>query len=42
MGVGGSVLIHELFIRRNPVASWWFGREAELPVQKEESSDKAD
>jgi len=35
MGVGGSVLIHELFIRRNPVASWWFGREAELPVQKE-------
>jgi fucose 4-O-acetylase-like acetyltransferase len=36
MGVGGSVLIHELFIRRNPVASWWFGREAELPVQKEE------
>ena len=29
MGVGGSVLIHELFIRRNPVASWWFGREAE-------------
>lgn len=37
MGVGGSVLIHELFIRRNPVASWWFGREAELPVQKEET-----
>jgi fucose 4-O-acetylase-like acetyltransferase len=29
MGVGGSLLIHELFIRRNPVASWWFGREAE-------------
>jgi len=37
MGVGGSVLIHELFIRRNPVASYWFGREAELPVQKEEA-----
>ncbi|HUG35184.1 MAG TPA: acyltransferase family protein, partial [Anaerolineales bacterium] len=35
MGVGGSVLIHELFIRRNPVASWWFGREAELPSKKE-------
>ena len=35
MGVGGSVLIHELFIRRNPVASWWFGREAELPEKKE-------
>jgi len=33
--VGGSVLIHELFIRRNPVASWWFGREAELPVRNE-------
>ncbi|MCC6569693.1 MAG: acyltransferase family protein, partial [Anaerolineales bacterium] len=32
MGVGGSVLIHELFIRRNPVASWWFGREADPPV----------
>ncbi len=29
LGVGGSALIHELFIRRNPVASWWFGREAE-------------
>ena len=34
MGVGGSVLLHELFIRRNPVASWWFGREAELPEKK--------
>jgi fucose 4-O-acetylase-like acetyltransferase len=42
MGVGGSVLIHELFIRRNPVASWWFGREAELPVQKEAATVKAD
>lgn len=42
MGVGGSVLIHELFIRRNPVASWWFGREAELPVQKEVVESKAD
>lgn len=35
MGVGGSVLIHELFIRRNPVASWWFGREAEMSVGKD-------
>ena len=35
MGVGGSVLIHELFIRRNPVASWWFGREAEMSVRKD-------
>jgi fucose 4-O-acetylase-like acetyltransferase len=42
MGVGGSVLIHELFIRRNPVASWWFGREAEFPPKKEESTFKAD
>lgn len=41
MGVGGSVLIHELFIRRNPVASWWFGREAEPPVQKEADAQKA-
>lgn len=32
MGVGGSVLIHELFIRRNPVASWWLGREAEVDI----------
>ncbi len=29
MGVGGSILIHELFIRYNPAASWWFGRKAE-------------
>lgn len=42
MGVGGSVLIHELFIRRNPVASWWFGREAELPIREEASSATAD
>ena len=35
MGVAGSVLIHELFIRRNPVASFWFGREAEMPEKKE-------
>jgi fucose 4-O-acetylase-like acetyltransferase len=42
MGVGGSVLIHELFIRRNPVASWWFGREAELPAPKEAVAAKAE
>ena len=42
MGVGGSVLLHELFIRRNPVASWWFGREAEPPAQKEAAVVKAD
>jgi fucose 4-O-acetylase-like acetyltransferase len=26
MGVAGSVLIYELFIKANPVGSWWFGR----------------
>jgi polysaccharide biosynthesis protein PslL len=34
MGVAGSILIHELFIRYNPVASFWFGRNADLPAQK--------
>lgn len=29
MGVIGPVLIYELFIKYNPVASFWFGREAE-------------
>lgn len=38
MGVGGSILIHELFIRRNPVASYWFGREADVPEKKELSA----
>lgn len=40
MGVLGSMLIHEIFIRRNPVASFWFGREAEL--QKMETPKKED
>jgi polysaccharide biosynthesis protein PslL len=35
MGVLGPILIHELFIRFNPVASFWFGRKAESPVKKE-------
>jgi fucose 4-O-acetylase-like acetyltransferase len=35
MGVLGPVLIHEIFIRFNPVASAWFGRKAEPPQQKE-------
>jgi fucose 4-O-acetylase-like acetyltransferase len=26
MGVAGSVLIYELFIKANPTALWWFGR----------------
>jgi len=29
MGVAGSVLIYELFIKANPVASWWFGRKVD-------------
>ncbi|WKZ43932.1 MAG: acyltransferase family protein [Anaerolineales bacterium] len=38
MGVGGSALIYELFIRRNPVAAWWFGREAEgVEIKKDMS-----
>ncbi len=35
MGVLGSALIYELFIKTNPVASFWLGREAELPKQEE-------
>ena len=35
MGVAGSVLIYELFIKFNPVASFWFGREAEQPQSKQ-------
>ncbi|MEO8354988.1 MAG: acyltransferase family protein [Chloroflexota bacterium] len=35
MGVLGPALIYELFIKSNPVASFWFGREAEPPAKKE-------
>jgi fucose 4-O-acetylase-like acetyltransferase len=35
MGIGGPVLIHEIFIRFNPIASYWFGRRSELPEQEE-------
>jgi fucose 4-O-acetylase-like acetyltransferase len=35
MGVLGPILIYELFIRFNPVASFWFGRKAETPLPKE-------
>ena len=38
MGVAGPVLIHELFIRANPVASFWFGREAEPPRREKKES----
>ena len=34
MGVAGSILIYELFVRANPVASWWFGRKMETPEDK--------
>ena len=35
MGVLGPILIYEIFIRFNPVASFWFGGKAESPVKKE-------
>jgi peptidoglycan/LPS O-acetylase OafA/YrhL len=35
MGVIGPILIYEIFIRFNPVASWWFGRKADASVKKE-------
>ena len=37
MGVLGPILLYELFIKTNPVASFWFGREAELPQAREEA-----
>jgi fucose 4-O-acetylase-like acetyltransferase len=44
MGVVGPILIHEIFIRFNPVASYWFGRKADvydqqdLPVKEEQTA----
>ena len=35
MGVLGPILIYEIFIRFNPIASFWFGRKAESFVRKE-------
>jgi fucose 4-O-acetylase-like acetyltransferase len=35
MGVIGPVLIYEIFIRFNPIASNWFGRKADVFEQKE-------
>jgi len=35
MGVIGPILIYEIFIRFNPVASWWLGRKAETYGRKE-------
>jgi fucose 4-O-acetylase-like acetyltransferase len=37
MGVAGSILIYELFIKANPVASWWFGRNVDVAIAKEPS-----
>lgn len=35
MGVIGPILIYEIFIRFNPVASFWFGRKADVFARKE-------
>jgi polysaccharide biosynthesis protein PslL len=40
MGVGGSVLLYELFVRFNPVASFWLGREAEPPRSKTRKTEE--
>jgi len=40
MGVLGPVLIYEIFIRFNPVASFWFGRKAEAPQPEEPSAQE--
>lgn len=37
MGVAGSVLIYELFIKENSVALWWFGREMNVTGGKNTS-----
>lgn len=38
MGVLGPILLYELFIKTNPVASFWFGRDAEMPKPRETRS----
>lgn len=40
MGVAGSALIYELFIKANPVASWWFGRKMEPPAPQTTKVEK--
>lgn len=37
MGVIGPILIYEIFIRYNPIGSFWFGRKADVYGQPEES-----
>jgi fucose 4-O-acetylase-like acetyltransferase len=39
MGVAGPVLLYELFVRSNPVASFWLGREAEPPRSKASTAE---
>jgi polysaccharide biosynthesis protein PslL len=40
MGVIGPILIYEIFIRFNPVASWWFGRKADAFARNEPAEVK--
>jgi fucose 4-O-acetylase-like acetyltransferase len=39
MGVAGPVLLFELFVRSNPIASFWLGREAEPPRSAENRAE---
>jgi fucose 4-O-acetylase-like acetyltransferase len=39
-GVAGSALIYELFIKANPVASWWFGRKRETTELAQSSTNR--
>ena len=41
MGVAGSILIYELFIKANPVASFWFGRQAVPPERSPQPTTSA-
>ncbi len=40
MGVFVPMLIYELFIKYNPIASFWFGREAEKPKAEEATKEE--
>ncbi|MGE5378536.1 MAG: acyltransferase family protein [Bacteroidota bacterium] len=41
MGVLGPIMLFELFVRSNPIASFWLGREAEPPRQKHPRAEAA-
>jgi fucose 4-O-acetylase-like acetyltransferase len=41
MGVLGPILLFELFVRSNPIASFWLGREAEPPRSKKPQVEAA-